>query len=121
MSASQRYKNPTCMEKIEMDKVVRIELEGGYVPTNRYNTTSATTDTAKTSAEMPPNSVLRQDIQTGEGFYDTVQIIHHFPPRTMPHELSPRCASRLPPTTNELFNMLGPWPYPFRPPRLQTE
>lgn len=80
-----------------MDKVVRIELEGGYVPTNRYNTTSVTVDTAETSAEMPPNSVLWQDIQTGEGFYDTVQIIHHFPPRTMPHELSPRCASRLPP------------------------
>lgn len=29
-------------------------------------------------------------------FRDTLQIIHHFPPRTMPHKLSPRCASRLP-------------------------
>lgn len=29
-------------------------------------------------------------------FYDAVQIIHHFPPRTMPHESSPWCASRPP-------------------------
>lgn len=81
-----------------MDKVVGIELEGGsYLPTSRYNRTSVTVDAAETGAEMPPSSVLWPDIQTGEGFYDTVQIIHHFPPRTMPHELSPRCASRLPP------------------------
>lgn len=83
--------------KKKKDKVVRIELEGATsLPT--AITRPQLLYTRPRQAQKRHQTVCYGRVsRRSKVFYDTVQIIHHFPPRTMPHESSPRCASRLPP------------------------